>query len=202
MCRSYSFDPFLDLSVPIPPTRNHEPRQSITGRLRGRLSVEMVRCSLEECLQNFASEELLEGDNMISCDRCGEKRAASKRLSLFKCPKVLVIQIKRFRTGKFSREKLNTDVVFPLKHLDLSPFLSTEKSSTPTSPPLYDLIGISHHSGTMHGGHYVATIDTNTSKDGTQKWVNFNDGIITTVGSNSLSGPSAYVLFYQLSESK
>jgi Ubiquitin carboxyl-terminal hydrolase len=28
-------------------------------------------------------------------------------------------------------------------------------------PPIYDLIGVSHHCGTLNGGHYVAHVDTN-----------------------------------------
>jgi ubiquitin C-terminal hydrolase len=29
-------------------------------------------------------------------------------------------------------------------------------------PPIYDLLGVSNHCGTMNGGHYIAHVDTNT----------------------------------------
>ena len=110
--------------------------------------------------------------------------------------------MKRFKVGRSCREKLTTDIQFPLKGLNLAPFLSSDKdySENGRRPPLYDLMGVSHHNGTMHGGHYVATIDTNYSNIGGQRWVNFNDSKVTGVGVNSLSGPSAYVLFYKLQE--
>ena len=102
--------------------------------------------------------------------------------------------------GKFSREKLTTDVVFPLKGLDLAPYLSEDKSYNSAPRPLYDLIGVSHHSGTIYGGHYVATCDTNIAKEGVQRWVHFNDSKISHVGVSNLTGPSAYVLFYQMQD--
>jgi ubiquitin C-terminal hydrolase len=99
--------------------------------------------------------------------------------------------------GKLSREKLTTDVVFPLKGLDLTPYLSGSTPINSSNPrPLYDLTGIAHHSGTMHGGHYVATCGV--GQEGALKWVNFNDSKTTSVSVNNLSGPSAYVLFYKL----
>lgn len=201
--KSHCFDPFLDLSVPIP--RGQESKLSFaTARLRGRGSIETVRCSLEECLQNFTSEEVLDEENMFHCDCCKTKRKGTKALALYKYPKVLVIHIKRFKVGKLSREKLTTDVVFPLKGLNLTPFVSRDRSPESVqmamAPPIYDLLGISHHSGTMQGGHYVATIDINNAKEGTQRWVNFNDSKVTSVGVSTLNGPSAYVLFYKLQE--
>ena len=149
-----------------------------------------------------------------------------------------MIHIKRFRYSEISREKIFTDVIFPLKGLDLGPYLSSdripsERVGAPSSdqnnetlnrslrndtsfnskfseqsspvesrvlgphssifsdqnldpsdhtmpqtpapsdsplvtpfdvnlfPPLYDLIGVSHHCGTLNGGHYVAHVDTN-----------------------------------------
>ena len=175
-----------------------------------------------------------------------------------------VIHIKRFRYSEVSREKLSTDVTFPLKGLDLTPYLSSDRpnvtapllekekdthtprahtpistetdtethsdcrvdklsrsrcechevseldcSRTPAtedsisastsgsnsgsnsgsgsssninehhieSPsdsnqfdanlylPLYDLVGVSNHCGTLNGGHYIAHVDTNAGAE-------------------------------------
>ena len=152
---------------------------------------------------------------MTECGHCKAKTKGTKRLAVFSFPRILVIvinvdicilnffqviHIKRFRMGKFSREKLTTDVMFPLKGLDLTPYLSKDRDYTTATKPLYDLVGISHHSGTIYGGHYVATCDTNIAKEGPQRWVHFNDSKISYVGVSNLTGPSAYVLFYQLQD--
>ena len=93
--RSYCFDPFLDLSVPIPSMKGTEPRSGFTpARLRSRISQAMgsenVRCSLEECLANFTAEEVLEGDDMTECGSCKAKTRGTKKLSVFCFPRILV----------------------------------------------------------------------------------------------------------------
>lgn len=35
-------------------------------------------------------EEILEGDNMVTCDVCKEKRKSVKRISIYRYPRVLV----------------------------------------------------------------------------------------------------------------
>ena len=57
----------------------------------------------------------------------------------------------------------------------------------------YKLYGMSKHSGSLNGGHYVGdalNLDTST-------WYNCNDSHVQSYsGSPSLSTSSAYVLFY------
>jgi len=64
--------------------------------------------------------------------------------------------------------------------------LSTE------SEPLYDLYGVIHHQGAMTGGHYVASLKSET--DG--KWRLFNDAQIFEVNARDVVDSSAYILFY------
>jgi ubiquitin C-terminal hydrolase len=91
-CRtqSHCFDPFLDLSVPIP--RGSEARPSLTTRLRGRVQSagDAVRCSLEDCLSSFTTEEALDEENLMSCETCKTKCPGSKRLQVFRYPRILV----------------------------------------------------------------------------------------------------------------
>eukprot|EP00602_Paraphysomonas_sp_CaronLab_P003006 CAMPEP_0185032642 /NCGR_PEP_ID=MMETSP1103-20130426/20883_1 /TAXON_ID=36769 /ORGANISM="Paraphysomonas bandaiensis, Strain Caron Lab Isolate" /LENGTH=664 /DNA_ID=CAMNT_0027568615 /DNA_START=114 /DNA_END=2105 /DNA_ORIENTATION=+ len=158
--RSLCFDPFLDLSVPIAQGAESEGRRSISSR-------EPQKCSLQGCLDAFTAIEILDGDNAYNCEKCGVKRRSVKRLAIYKCPKILVIHIKRFRYTTFRREKMSTDVSFPVIGLDMSPYLSTEQKnalSSCNSPtdlsPVYDLASVAHHSGSMNGGHYIAHVDT------------------------------------------
>lgn len=66
-------------------------------------------------------------------------------------------------------------------------------------PPVYDLIGVSNHHGSLNGGHYIAHVDTSYSKDGqSPRWMCFNDARVSQANPNSISGPTAYVLFYKL----
>jgi ubiquitin C-terminal hydrolase len=101
-----------------------------------------------------------------------------------------------------------TDVNFPMSNLDLSPYLSPELAgaqgggSTPGLSYLYDLVAVTHHSGTLNGGHYIAHVDTtdsvSASDSNSQNWTCFNDSKVTPTSSASIGGPSAYILFYRL----
>ena len=129
--RSFCFDPFLDLSVPIP--KGPEVTQQLKSSWRRSTpsqTTEPLKCPLEECIARFTGEEILDGENMYTCEKCKEKRKCIKKLSIFKYPRILVIHIMRFRYSELSREKLSTDIIFPIHGLDLSPFLSTDKSVT------------------------------------------------------------------------
>eukprot|EP00529_Nitzschia_sp_RCC80_P002746 CAMPEP_0113523524 /NCGR_PEP_ID=MMETSP0014_2-20120614/45750_1 /TAXON_ID=2857 /ORGANISM="Nitzschia sp." /LENGTH=1845 /DNA_ID=CAMNT_0000421617 /DNA_START=321 /DNA_END=5858 /DNA_ORIENTATION=+ /assembly_acc=CAM_ASM_000159 len=57
---------------------------------------------------------------------------------------------------------------------------------------LYDLYAVIHHQGAMAGGHYVASIKSET--DG--QWRMFNDAQIFEIHSRDLVDSSAYILFY------
>jgi ubiquitin carboxyl-terminal hydrolase 2/21 len=197
------------------------------------------KCSLLECLNKFVGEELLDGENMVTCDHCKTKRKCNKTMTIFRYPRILVIHMKRFRYTNISREKLSTDVAFPIADLDLSPYISQDKlaanaarvlagnkvgTQAPMHKPVYDLLGVSHHSGSMHGGHYIAHVNTGSgpgsiigginshassskgSAKGTasqldcNRWMCFNDARVSQVNTASIMGPSAYVLFYKLKD--
>ena len=60
---------------------------------------------------------------------------------------------------------------------------------------VYDLYGISNHSGGLQGGHYTSFV-----KMANDSWYHFNDTQVTKLTSNiehSLISPRAYCLFYQ-----
>lgn len=61
---------------------------------------------------------------------------------------------------------------------------------------IYDLIGISNHSGSMGFGHYIANCLSPTDN----KWYVFNDSHVSSDRNSSTcySGSDPYVLFYQL----
>ena len=88
--RSHCFDPFLDLSVPIevpPSSESTAPKSKFGGRKNIR---EPTSCSLYDCFASYSATEILEGDNAYNCEKCKSKQKSSKRLAIFKYPKMLV----------------------------------------------------------------------------------------------------------------
>ena len=68
------------------------------------------------------------------------------------------------------RQKLQTNVSFPMSQLDMSSYVVGPKSAT-----RYNLHAVSNHYGTMHGGHYTAFAKCVYDK----KWYKFDDQYVT-----------------------
>ncbi|XP_066110528.1 ubiquitin carboxyl-terminal hydrolase 45 isoform X2 [Saccopteryx bilineata] len=138
-------------------------------------------CSIQSCLYQFTSVELLMGNNKLLCENCtekiqkyqretssAEKKAegiytnARKQLLISAVPVILILHLKRFHQTGLSLRKVNRHVDFPLM-LDLAPFCSaTCKNVSVGKKVLYDLYGIVEHSGSMRGGHYTAYVKVRT----------------------------------------
>ncbi len=128
--RSRAFDPFLDLSVPIPRAAqikekaSRSPASPSSSFFGGGDDGAGSSCDLYACLSSFAAPEKLEGDNMWYCPRCKKHQPSMKKTAIFRLPEVLVIHLKRFSFGTFRRSKLSTSVSFPLTGLDISSYLA------------------------------------------------------------------------------
>ena len=129
---TYTFEVFLDLSLPIPVTE------------RSRYS--SVGCSLQQCFEEFTSEKEIEG---VKCKRCGPQVCKGKML-VHRFPKVLVLHLKRFTMELDSDGKIKAPVTCPASQLDLSKYTLRVPS------PRYDLYAIAHHIGDIDYGHYYA----------------------------------------------
>ncbi|XP_037001369.2 ubiquitin carboxyl-terminal hydrolase 45 isoform X2 [Artibeus jamaicensis] len=138
-------------------------------------------CSVQSCLYQFTSMELLMGNNKLLCENCTEKKQkcqretssaekkaegiytnARKQLLISAVPVILILHLKRFHQAGLSLRKVNRHVDFPLV-LDLAPFCSaTCKNVHIGEEVLYGLYGIVEHSGSMRGGHYTAYVKVRT----------------------------------------
>ncbi|KAM9059767.1 ubiquitin carboxyl-terminal hydrolase 45 isoform 6-T7 [Megaptera novaeangliae] len=138
-------------------------------------------CSIQSCLYQFTSMELLMGNNKLLCENCTEKKQkypketssaekkaggvytnARKQLLISAVPAILILHLKRFHQAGLSLRKVNRHVDFPLM-LDLAPFCSaTCKNVSVGDKVLYGLYGIVEHSGSMRGGHYTAYVKVRT----------------------------------------
>ena len=91
-----------------------------------------------------------------------------------------------------SSMKISDLVNFPLEGLDMSPFVISKEGLT-ADDCKYDLYGVSHHSGSLSGGHYTASCRSEV--DG--KWAYFNDSRVSKLSSGEVVDKSAYLLFYK-----
>lgn len=117
------------------------------------------------------------------CPTCKQHQLATKKLDLWMLPETLIIHLKRFSYTKFSREKLDTLVEFPIRSgpgpwtgrtargqgggrrrpgsdpvlphrdLDFSEFVIKPQNESAPELYKYDLIAVSNHYGGLRDGH-------------------------------------------------
>ena len=143
---------------------------------------------------NFLLEDKIDGQDQV--------------LSSVNVDDWMTIRKKITDKNTYSGDKVNTDVQFPLTGLDMSSYVSDDAPSSSSngsgssSSTVYDLVGVSHHSGNLTGGHYTAYVNTNnnsTTNNGSRgqpTWRHFNDASVSPAQDTDLKGPSAYMLFY------
>uniref|UniRef100_A0A8C1F2H8 Ubiquitin carboxyl-terminal hydrolase n=1 Tax=Cyprinus carpio carpio TaxID=630221 RepID=A0A8C1F2H8_CYPCA len=154
---------------------------------------QQITVQLQECIELFTTVETLEEENPWYCPTCKKHQLATKKLDLWSLPEVLIIHLKRFSYTKYSREKLDTIVEFPLRDLDFSGFL-LKKTVNSTEPPCrYDLISVSNHFGGLRDGHYTSYA---RNKDNGQ-WYYFDDSKVTYAREEQIVTSAVYLLFYQ-----
>jgi len=182
--QSVTFDPFLDISLPIDSKRSKS-----WSRMDDATDV-----SLEECLKHFTEDELLRGIEQVYCSKCKQHQDTNKILSFFRLPEVLVIQLKRFSNS----EKLLTSVSFPTV-LNMAGYVAKEarekfyenESNNNNNNMEYQLISVIKHFGSLRGGHYTCQV-----RNACGDWIEYNDSLVKKVNYFSHSDSSAYVLFY------
>lgn len=200
---STKYEAFYSISVEIPRPRDSRSR---------------VCPSLDDCLRSYCQEELLNGEDQVKCEVCGEFRDAVKQITITRAPQFLVVHFKRFGYSR-SAQKIHTPVNFPLSNLDISPYMlpppsaqdqsyieshfaSYAQPDPAMSPPYgYDAYAVvRHHGRTLESGHYTSYV-----KDRARGvWRYFNDnhsgdfqpGQGRFSGEGDLRNGEAYVVFY------
>ncbi|XP_012272864.1 ubiquitin carboxyl-terminal hydrolase 16 [Orussus abietinus] len=123
-------------------------------------------CSIQSCLNQFTALELMNGSNKVRCEACtarenkgkqGPTKAvctpSTKQYLISRVPAVLILHLKRFQAQhRMGFRKVTKTISFPML-LDLDPVCKGHGN-----PKLYALYGVVEHSGTLHGGHYVAYV--------------------------------------------
>jgi len=176
---STTFDPFFDLSLPIP---------SKSG-----LSSRYNNCTIEDCLQkSFIVEDLSVKAGYV-CSKCKQTRAYTKQIGVYRWPPVLMVHLKRFLHKGYRSSKISTQVKFGLQ-LDISQLDQQDMNEgDPIEDlPMYDLVGVANHVGSLHGGHYTA--DTLHTLSG--NWTSYSDTQMQEITPSSLDPTTAYCFFY------
>lgn len=163
--------------------------------------IEEDSISLDQCLTLFTEPEVLSPQEAWYCPGCKEHRQATKELSLWRLPPVLIIQLKRFSfTRSIFRDKIDKMVDFPVTGLDVGPYYCGPPCEPGGPQPVYDLFAVINHHGGMLGGHYTAfgrctdSVDTRNSEVG---WRLFDDSRVSAVSDARVVTSWAYMLFYR-----
>ncbi|XP_069460777.1 ubiquitin carboxyl-terminal hydrolase 21 isoform X6 [Ambystoma mexicanum] len=173
--RSPTFEVFCDLSLPIP-------KKGFTSG----------KVTLLDCFTLFTKEEELNSENAPQiCDRCRQRTKSTKKLTIQRFPRILVLHLNRFSTTRYSIKKCSVFVDFPLQRLNLKEFASEKNGS-----PVYNLYALCNHSGSVHYGHYTAYCKDPSG------WHIYNDSRVSSIGENHIPSSEGYVLFYELEGSQ
>ena len=98
---STTYDPFLDLSLPI-----------IPGKTK----------NLDDCLQAYQQEEDI--DDSYKCEKCKATGKAKKRLHIHRCPRYLLLNLKRFETYPKKR-KIKDTITYPASNFKIKEYFES-----------------------------------------------------------------------------
>eukprot|EP00040_Diaphanoeca_grandis_P026009 m.144943 g.144943 ORF g.144943 m.144943 type:complete len:616 (+) comp30403_c0_seq1:309-2156(+) len=211
---STTIDSFWDISLDVRPIA-HMPTPQKTGdnqfdflnssldmhgapNLLGDTCRDDATNTLHDCLCRYTRTEQL--STMIHCTKCGDRRPATKRMSMSKLPMVVVFHLKRFEHGK-EASKITTPVKFP-EQLDMKPYLAesiatsngeVDASTEIDGPFSYSLYCVVNHHGTLANGHYTNYI-RQASPGG--QWFLCDDETIQMVSITDVLASEGYMLFY------
>ncbi|XP_076812613.1 ubiquitin carboxyl-terminal hydrolase 19-like isoform X3 [Clavelina lepadiformis] len=159
--------------------------------------------NLYDCIRLFTKPEVLAPEEAWYCPRCKEHREATKEMSLWQLPDILIVQLKRFSfKNHLWRDKIDMFVDFPTSGLDMSPYCITKRDG---KPQIYDLFAVVNHHGGIFGGHYTSYVrlsDLGNSRESTVGWRLCDDSHVTRIPSEKqVVTKAAYVMLYRRRES-
>lgn len=157
------------------------------------LSLEVTR-DVNEALERYTALERLTRDNRYNCHKCKNRVDATKRLTLFSSPPILVLHLKRF-SSEYSHfgytKKIHDHIEFP-ERMCLRNYMSDSSCA-----PEYNLHAVVVHTGySGNNGHYVCYV-----RDSENQWHHVDDHFVMHVARKKVLTQQAYILFYTLSTS-
>jgi len=182
--KSYNYQTFITIQIQIPNT--DDPSKEF---------------SLEECLDDFTNNIILDEKEKMKCDFCKRKNRASEEAKIYRPPEILVIHIKRFKMNNYGNiyKKIKNKVKYPVINLDISKYINEWSPFKKNNK--YDLFGVNIHYGfgnTIDSGHYISIIKSRLNG----KWYGYDDSNpVTYINNiNQLVNNDACLLFYKLNK--
>jgi ubiquitin C-terminal hydrolase len=165
------------------------------------LSIPNNATNIYDCLDEFTKEEKVDYHNMIKCDFCGRFNKSTKQTKLYKLPKILIIQLKRFRVNNYGiiNQKIDTMIEYPINNLQINNLqINNLQINNYNYNYNYKLFGVNcHHSfghfNSINFGHYTSNVINRFDN----KWYCFDDSKqIVELNENEIISKNAYMLFY------
>lgn len=184
--KSIKFEPFANLELPLQSSNDCDTDSNCNKNSNNKGPKKYVATDINQVLRDYSKQEVLTGDHQWRCPKCKELRDATKQLTLFNLPNILILTFKRFEVDMYGQPcgKIGVHVDFPLVGLDVSAAMSTtERNASAASgdcvdgdadtdnDPHYDLYGVANHLGTIGGGHYISYAKNTVD----QSWYKFDD---------------------------
>jgi len=130
--------------------------------------------TLRDSFAKYVEKEKLEGNNQYDTGtKEFGKQDAEMGVEFIEFPPILHLHLRRFEYDFETdmMEKINSKFEFP-PEIDLSEFLAPDADRS--KPPVYELVGVLVHWGTVAAGHYYAFLRT-----GTSQWYKFDDDSVS-----------------------
>eukprot|EP00759_Apiculatamorpha_spiralis_P009934 PhF_6_TR16997/c0_g1_i1/m.25722/K11848/USP20_33; ubiquitin carboxyl-terminal hydrolase 20/33 len=218
---SHNAEPFITLELYIPTKKVTPPAKAspgllsrfcstvssvVTAPLSYMIGEDESECvHLMECFASHCAEENMTGGNKITCDHCGDSVLARRTLTFVHLPEVLIVHLKRFRHGYWSR-KIKRFVECPLE-IDLAPHVAALGGSAPSDDSqaghtTYQLDSVVNHHGEMGGGHYTAYVSKMLKPGDPHEWILCNDDRIGKAREAVVLDSEVYVAVYRRKISK
>jgi ubiquitin C-terminal hydrolase len=141
--------------------------------------------NLDNCFSSFVKSEKLGKDYNWRCDECNGNQESEKKLLLWKSPKILIIQLKRF--DFMSNKKIQDNIGYPLNNFDLNRYIDGYDKSESK----YNLSGIIEHIGSLDRGHYIShNLNSNNN------WYTYDDDQVYECSLSDIKNKQAYILCY------
>ena len=167
---SYTFDPFLDLSLDLPTEPVYDTEVLTLEKLLqifcGTETLGGIPTPPQSSIDTSSSSSMAETEVFHQCTMCHAIGTSSKALQIGRCPDILCFHFKRFHWTMVPRKVLNpggpsrikrrpanralkqgkndTEILFPLHSLDMKPYML---EGDPNKTVLYNLYGVVVHLG-------------------------------------------------------
>ena len=161
------------------------------------LHIEEKCFDIYDCLDSYIKKEQLDKNNTIWCTFCFQKNRSYKSNYIWKTPKVLIINLKRFKYNDYGMvTSKNTKFInYPVENLDISNYIN------PNSPYInkckYNLFGVNIHKSignrnNINFGHYISCVKNRYNN----KWYIFDDNSVNEANIDDIINSNSYLLFY------